>query len=201
LTRETTKAFARKPSSWHIAVAAEAIAAAQFARCGFDVSVQYGADQPEYDLIIAKENRLLKVSVKGSRDWGWGLTQSFLAEATKQSGKKADYHGAIRLWLEKHGMRTVMCFVQFGGLSLDEMPRLYLATPLQVAQRLRETAKGRGDSVLHERQEWGKRAHGAGTIDCIPPEWKFSEQRIHQLLTHSEAGLIVDGQLEADIHV
>jgi hypothetical protein len=35
-----------KPSPWHIAVAAEAFAAAQFARCGFDVSVQYGADQP-----------------------------------------------------------------------------------------------------------------------------------------------------------
>jgi hypothetical protein len=63
-------AFQPKPTSWHISVAAEAIAAAQFARCGFDVSVQYGADQPEYDLIVAKGDHLLKVSVKGSRDWG-----------------------------------------------------------------------------------------------------------------------------------
>jgi hypothetical protein len=33
-------------SSWHVSVAAEAIAAALFARCGYDVSVQYGANQP-----------------------------------------------------------------------------------------------------------------------------------------------------------
>ena len=45
-------------SSWHVGVAAEAIAAAQFARCGVAVSVQYGADQPEYDLdfIVSKMN-------------------------------------------------------------------------------------------------------------------------------------------------
>jgi hypothetical protein len=45
-----------KTKSWHIAVA------------GCDVSVQYGADQPEYDLIVAKGDRMLKVSVKGSQD-------------------------------------------------------------------------------------------------------------------------------------
>jgi hypothetical protein len=57
-----------KRTSWQVAVAAEAIAAAQFARCRFDVSVQYGANQPEYDLIVAKDDRMLKVSVKGSQD-------------------------------------------------------------------------------------------------------------------------------------
>ena len=36
-------------SSWHVGVAAEACAAGQFARCGLDVSVQYGANQPAYD--------------------------------------------------------------------------------------------------------------------------------------------------------
>jgi hypothetical protein len=66
------------PTQWQIAVAAEALAAAQFARCGFDVSVQYGANQPEYDLIVAKGERLLKVSVKGSHDSSWGLAQSYL---------------------------------------------------------------------------------------------------------------------------
>lgn len=40
-------------TSRNVGVATEAIAAAQFARCGFDVSVQYGANQPEYDLIVA----------------------------------------------------------------------------------------------------------------------------------------------------
>ncbi len=53
--------------------------AAQFALCGFDVSVQYGANQPEYDLMSSqKEIELLKVSVKDSQDGSWGLTQSHM---------------------------------------------------------------------------------------------------------------------------
>jgi hypothetical protein len=95
-------------TSWHVAVAAEAIAAALFARCGLDVSVQYGANQPEYDLIIARGERMLKVSVKGSQDGGWGLTQSLL-----RGEIKADYHGAIDRWLERHRPGTILCFVQF----------------------------------------------------------------------------------------
>jgi hypothetical protein len=34
-------------SSRHVGVAAEAFAAAVFAQCGVDISVQYGANQPE----------------------------------------------------------------------------------------------------------------------------------------------------------
>src|SRR3954447_2628301 len=116
-------------TSWHVAVAAEAIAAAQFARLGFDVSVQYGADQPEYDLIVAKRDRMLKVSVKGSQDGSWGLTQSFL--------KEANYDGAIDIWLGRHGAKTLLCFVQFKGVDIHELPRLYLARPPEVAQRLK----------------------------------------------------------------
>lgn len=160
--------------SWHIGVAAEAIAAAQFARCGFDVSVQYGANQPEYDLMVARGDRLLKVSVKGSQDGSWGLTQSYL--------KKADYHGAIEQWLNRHGSRTVFCFVQFRGVSLNELPRLYLASPHQVAQRLRETARGRGDTILYEDRTWGVRAVGAGTTERLPETWRFSTERIEELL-------------------
>lgn len=51
-----------------IGVAAEAFAAAQFARNGINVSVQYGANQPEYDLMVSKDDQILKVSVKGSQD-------------------------------------------------------------------------------------------------------------------------------------
>jgi hypothetical protein len=49
----------RNKSSHSVGIAAEAIAAAQFARCGYDVSVQYGANQPEYDLIVADGDSLL----------------------------------------------------------------------------------------------------------------------------------------------
>ena len=59
-------------SSWHIGIAAEALVAAQFARYGIDVSVQYGANQPEYDLIATKGDKMLKISVKGSQDGSRG---------------------------------------------------------------------------------------------------------------------------------
>ena len=65
-----------KMTSWHVGVAAEAFAAAQFARLTYDVSVQYGANQPEYDLIAVSGEKMLKISVKGSQDGSWGLTQS-----------------------------------------------------------------------------------------------------------------------------
>lgn len=139
---EPHPAFESKPSSWRISVAAEAIAAAQFARCGFDVLVQYSADQSEYDLIVAKGNQFLKASVKGSQDWGWGLTQSYLAQATKRSGRKADDQGAIDFWLARHNKKTVFCLVQFGGVDLSQMPRVYLATPREIADRLGLHPKG-----------------------------------------------------------
>jgi hypothetical protein len=172
--------MSRKNTSWQVAVAAEAITAAQFARCGFDVSVQYGANQPEYDLIVARGERMLKVSVKGSQDGGWGLTQSHL--------KEANYQGAIDTWLKRHGSQTVFCFVQFYGVELLTMPRLYLARPSEVAERLRATSKGRGDSILYEDHTWGPRAAGAGTVERIPASWLFTMERIEQLL----AGLNAD---------
>ena len=161
-------------SSWHVGVAAEAIAAALFARCGLDVSVQYGANQPEYDLIVVKGERLLKISAKGSKDGAWGLTQSYV--------KDADYHQAIDFWSLRHKSRTVLCFVQFKDVPIDQLPRVYLATPEEVAQRLKETAKGRGDTILYENHAWGLRAHGAGTNETIPEKWKFSLARVEQLL-------------------
>jgi hypothetical protein len=182
--------FQTKPTSWHIAVAAEAIAAAQFARYGFDVSVQYGADQPEYDLVIAKGDHLLKVSVKGSQDGGWGLTQTYMKTAAEASGQKGDYQGAIDLWLKRHSPRTVFCLVQFFGVAADQMPRMYLATVNEVAQALRASRGGIGNSILNE--DWTfKKGRCAGMTDKLPLHWSFSGKRIEQLLMHSDACLIV----------
>lgn len=161
-------------SSWHIKVAAEGFAAGLFARCGLDVSVQYGADQPEYDLIVAKRDKLLKVSVKGSQDGSWGLTQSYL--------QNADYHSAINTWLERHGQKTILCFIQFMGVPIDGLPRAYVATPCEVAQRLYDTCKGRGDTILYEEHHWGPRAYSAGVVEKIPENWRFSRIRVDQLL-------------------
>ncbi len=170
--KERTWEFSR---SWHVSIAAEAIVAALFARFGYDVSVQYGANQPEYDLMVAKGERMLKVSVKGSQDGSWGLCQSHLKKGT------ADYHAAIERWLQSHKPRTVLCFVQFAGIDQTQMPRVYLATAAEVAMRLHETSKGRGDTILYELQQWTARANGAGTVDKVPDSWKLTEERIEEL--------------------
>jgi hypothetical protein len=167
----------KKISSFHVGIAAEAFAAALFAQCGADVSVQYGADQPGYDLIVAKGDKLLKVSVKGSQDGSWGLTQSHL--------EKANYHGAIEAWLRKHGPRILLCFVQFRDVRVGELPRVYLAWPAEVAAQLKAAAKGRGDTILYEEHQWGPRAHAAGMIESIPGEWRFSEERVEELFAEA----------------
>ena len=55
---------------------------------------------------------MLKISVKGSQDGGWGLTQSYK--------KGCDYHEAIRKWLGSHHKKTIFCLVQFKGTEEDQ---------------------------------------------------------------------------------
>nr|WP_315256845.1 hypothetical protein [uncultured Duganella sp.] len=161
-------------TSRHVGVAAEAFVAAVFVQCGYDISVQYGANQPEYDLIVAHGDQLMKVSVKGSKDGSWGLTQSLL--------ENADYHAAADKWLARHKARTVLCFVQFRDVGIGAMPRIYLATPAEVAARLKGASGGRGDTILHERHTRGPRAAGAGTIEELPSTWCFTRERVDDLL-------------------
>ena len=165
-------------TSWQVATAAEAFAAAQFARCGWNVSVQYGANQPEYDLVAVDGERVLKVSVKGSKDGGWGLTQSFISNA--------DYHGAASKWLSKHSVKTVFCLVQFKDTSIEMLPRMYLATPQEIAEWLNNAAAGRGDTILYEEHVWTPRSQAAGTTDLIPESWKFTEQRLQEIAEKTE---------------
>ena len=167
-------------SSWQVATAAEAFAAAQFARCGWDVSVQYGANQPEYDLVAVNGERILKISVKGSQDGGWGLTQAHLANA--------NYHRAIDVWLKKHSKKTIFCLVQFKGITVDTLPRIYLASPTEIAAWLKAAAAGRGDTILYEEHVWTSRAQAAGTIDKIPVAWKFTEKRLLEIAQWTQAG-------------
>ncbi len=164
-------------TSYHVGVAAEAVVASLFARCGYDVSVQYGANQPGYDLIVSKGKAMCKVSVKGSKDGGWGLTQSFLTWG------EADYHAAIDRWLTRQPPGVVLALVQYQHVGLTDMPRAYLATAQEIAERMRTGRGGHGDTILWENHSWVARAAaGAGTTDRIPPEWTFSEQRIADLL-------------------
>ena len=95
--------------------------------------------------------------------------------------KNADYKGAVDQWLKKHNQKTIFCLVQFKKVELGSMPRIYLATPKEIAKRLKDSAKRRGDTILYEYHEWSSRAYAAGTIDKIPDNWKFSTERIEDL--------------------
>lgn len=164
-------------SSWHVATAAEAIAAGQFARLGFDVSVQYGAAQPEYDLVVAEGEKMLKLSVKGSRTGSWGLTQSYLSEA--------NYHRATDQWLAKFRPKTALCLVQFHGVDFNSMPNVYLALPSEVADRLKAASGGVGDTILFENKTRGSKAKGAGLIEKIPDSWRLSPERAQEILART----------------
>ncbi len=167
-------------NSWQVATAAEAFAAAQFSRCGWDISVQYGANQPEYDLVAVDGDRMIKVSVKGSKDGSWGLTQSLLSNA--------DYHAAADAWLLKHTRKTVFCFVQFKDVAVTDLPRMYLARPTEVAAWLKACAAGRGDTILHEEHAWTPRAQATGTIDRIPAAWRFDQTRLEEIAGNEGIG-------------
>jgi hypothetical protein len=167
-------------TSWHVATAAEAFAAAQFVRFGWDVSVQYGTNQSEYDLVATDGDKMLKVSGKGSKDGAWGLIQSHT--------KNADYHGAADKWLAKHSRKTLFCLVQFKGVSDDALPRMYLATPGEIADRLKQSAAGRGETILYENHTRSSRAFGAGTTDKIPDSWKFSHLSVEELCNQIRQG-------------
>lgn len=162
-----------KLSQYHIGVAAEAFAAGLLAHAECDVSVQYGANQPDYDLIAVKDDKTLRVSVKGSQDGAWGLTQSYI--------KNADYHGAIDIWHGKHrNKRIVFMFVQFQNVNLGQCPRVYLAPPIEIVKQLKASCKRRGETILYENHTWA-RGHGYGTTDKIPDEWVFSVERLDEM--------------------
>ena len=160
-------------NSWHVGVAAEAIAAAQFARYTYDVSVQYGANQPEYDLIAVSGDKMLKISVKGSQDGSWGLTQSFKKGHT--------YHEAVQEWLSRHHKKTIFCLVQFKNVDDSQLPRMYLASPEEIAEVLCKEAAGRGDTILYEHHEWGATAKAYGTVDKLPESWRFTKERAEEM--------------------
>jgi hypothetical protein len=170
-----------KSTSWPITVGAQGIAAAQFARCGFDVLMQAGHDKPWYDLVVTKSGNLLKIAVKGSEDGRWCLAQSY-QRSGNNSSKFNDGHRAIDLWLDIHGSRTVYCLVQFEDVALNQLPRIYLATPVEIAQRMRESAERLGEPVLYEQYEWVSPETGFTSIEALPSSWLFCEERIHDLV-------------------
>lgn len=158
-------------------IAAESYAACLLARAGYDVLVQYGANQPYYDLVANKNEKFLPVSVKGSQDGGWMLSVRY-----KQND--STYHDAINKWLELQRVDIVFLFVQFLNVPIGTAPRVYIAKPAEIAAHLKTQCHGRGHGALQEDYQ---RDHPNSKYNHkIPEEWTFSQERLDQI--HENAG-------------
>jgi len=79
--------------------------------------------------------------------------------------------------------------VQFKGVALEALPRMYLATPVEIALWLKAAAAGRGDTILYEKHVWTDRAQAAGTVDVIPERWKFTEERLNEVASGANSAV------------
>lgn len=158
-------------------IAAEAYVASQLARSGYDILVQYGANQPHYDLVAIKDSQILLVSVKGSQDGGWALAVNKVKEAKGCQGNQ--YHRAIDLWRQDQREDVVFFLTQFQGVAINESPRLYVASPDELAKQMKLQWSGNGHAALHEDYQ---RDHPKSTHNHrIPTEWQFSKERLESL--------------------
>jgi hypothetical protein len=105
------------------------------------------------------------------------LSQSQLSKI-----RKANYHAAADAWLARHKPLTAVCLVQFKDVSDDLMPRIYLAWPKDICDLLKSAAGGRGDTILWENYQRGKRAAGAGNIERLSETWTMTRQRVQEIL-------------------
>lgn len=160
-------------SAYHCGVAAEAFAAALFAHAGCDVAVQYGANQPQYDLVVTRGGCSIHISVKGSQDGGWGLIQNY------KRGRS--YHEAADAWAAVQHPAIVYCLVQFQGVALGECPRVYLASVAEIADWHKASRNALGGTILWETYCYTK-GIAKGYIEIIPTAWRFSQERLAQFL-------------------
>ncbi len=106
------------------------------------------------------------------------------SDVLKDASSKADYQSPINKWeQEQTQLGIVFCFVQYEGVGPDQRPRMYLATPKEVADQLRSQANGRGYGALLEHHVWTAQSQaGAGVVDKIPERWRFSAERVEQMI-------------------
>jgi hypothetical protein len=151
-------------------IAAESYTACLLAQSGYDVLVQYGANQPHYDLMAVKgEDRKLPISVKGSQDGGWMLAVRYLKPGV-------NYLAAIGEWLSVQRNDVVYVFVGFLQVPLGDAPRVYVARPPEIAAHLRLQSSGQGRAVL--REDTPTFYPTSKYTDKIPSDWRYSTDRI-----------------------
>ena len=176
-----------KLSTRQVSIAAENIAAAQFALCGFDVLEQARRARFFYDLGVAKSGGMIKVSVHGSLHGFWDLVDPYLPKNSLK-GARADYHRAIDQWLERHSTSVVCCLVKFESSDLAGMPRMYLASAAEVADKLHQSTEELGDTALYEQYELTDAA-GRHSVETLPAHWRFSQARIAELMAGQSGSL------------
>jgi hypothetical protein len=153
-------------------IAAESYTASLLAQCGYDVLVQYGANQPHYDLVAVKGDKFLPISVKGSQDGGWMLAVRFVKPGV-------NYVQAIDCWLRSQRKDLVFFFVQYMHVDIGSLPRVYIARPEEIATHMKTQCHGRGHGSL---QEDFRRDHPKSKYDHkIPASWQFSQKRLESL--------------------
>lgn len=157
---------------YQVNVAAEAFAAAAMSVAGYDVAMQYGTTQPDWDILATKNGRTLKLQVKGSQTGGWGLFAGHI--------QNADYHGALDAWLKKQIPDVVYFFAQYKEIPAGSAPRCYIARPEEIVLHMRTTRGGHARTSLRESHSYTK-GLGAGHDDVIPVAWLFSQARIDQI--------------------
>jgi Holliday junction resolvase-like predicted endonuclease len=150
-------------------IAAEAYAACLLAQAGYDVLVQYGANQPHYDLVAVKEKRMLPISVKGSQDGGWMLAVRYVKPGT-------NYHQAADMWLAAQRDDVLFMFVQFIGVPIGGTPRAYIARPPEIALHIKSQRGGKGHGALHEN--YGEIRPNSLYDHRIPSDWAFGLNRL-----------------------
>lgn len=153
-------------------IAAESYTASLLAQSGHDVLVQYGANQPDYDLVAVKGARILKISVKGSQDGGWMFAVKYLKPGVS-------YHAAIDTWLAAQKPDIVFVLVQYLHVSLGEAPRVYVARAPEMAAYMKAERNGEGHGSL---QEDYYRDHPRSKYrHKIPADWLFSLKLIDSI--------------------
>jgi hypothetical protein len=151
-------------------IAAESYTACLLAQSGYDVLVQYGANQPHYDLMAVKgDDRKLPISVKGSQDGGWMLAVRYVKPGV-------NYVAAIDKWLSVQRNDVVYVFVGFLNVHLGEAPRVYVARPPEIAAHLTLQCLGRGHGSLQE--DTPLYYPRSKYKDKIPAEWHYTNERI-----------------------
>ena len=154
---------------YQVNVAAEAFTAVAMSQAGYDVAMQYGTTQPDWDILATKAQRTLKLQVKGSQDGGWGLFQSYI--------KNADYHGALDAWAKVQLPEVVYFFVQFKNVAVGASPRCYVARPPEILAHMKTTRGGHAYTSLRENYSYAK-GIGVGHTDVIPAAWLLTQRRI-----------------------